>query len=311
MSAEPEPAAAPATGSVAIAGVGAMGGAMAECLLRKGFRVFVRDVVPERVDALARRGAMPAASCAELARAAGIVMTVVVDATQTDAVLFGEGGDGNDPGVVATAKAGTIVVMCSTVAPAYTAALAKRLAAHGIALIDAPISGGPQRARDGTLSMMVAAPDEIAAQAAHVLAAVAARAFRVGTRAGDGSAMKLVNNMLAGVNLAAGAEALVLAEKLGMDLALVCDVVNASSGGSWIFGDRMPRALAGDYAPRAATRILTKDLGLALDVATQAGVAANVARAARQAYLGALAHGLGEDDDAAMVEYYRVLARRA
>jgi len=94
-----------------------------------------------------------------------------------------------------------------------------------------------------------------------------------------------------------------------MNLQLVCDVIGASSGGSWIFGDRMPRALAGDYAPRAAAKILTKDLGLALDVADAAGVPADIARAALQAYLGALAHGLGESDDAALVEYQRNLAR--
>src|SRR5206468_6483021 len=135
------------------------------------------------------------------------------------------------------------------------------------------------RARDGTLSMMAAGPDGAIARAQPVLEAVASRLFRIGPHAGNGSAMKIVNNMLAAVNLAAGAEALVLAEKLGMDLALVCEVIGASSGGSWIFGDRMPRALAGDYAPRAATKILTKDIGLALDVADANGARAGIARA--------------------------------
>ncbi|MEO7762660.1 MAG: NAD(P)-dependent oxidoreductase, partial [Casimicrobiaceae bacterium] len=187
--------------------------------------------------------------------------------------------------------------------------LGARLAEHGIALIDAPISGGPARAREGTLSMMAAAPDAAIVRARQVLDAVASRLFRVGTRAGDGSAMKVVNNMLAGINLAAGAEVLALAESLGMDLRMVCEVVNASSGGSWIFGDRMPRALERDYAPRAAAKILTKDVGLALDVAEAAGVPVSIARAAHAAYKGAVAQGLGEADDAALLEYFRGLRK--
>jgi 3-hydroxyisobutyrate dehydrogenase-like beta-hydroxyacid dehydrogenase len=145
-----------------------------------------------------------------------------------------------------------------------------------------------------------------------VLNAVASRLFRVGLRAGDGSAMKIVNNMLAGINLAAGAEALALAEKLGMDLSLVCDVVNASSGGSWIFGDRMPRALARDYdPPKAATKILAKDMGLVLEVAASAGCVTSIAQAARAAYEGALAAGFSEADDAALVEYHRLKQEKA
>ncbi len=288
---------------VGIIGVGAMGGAMAECLLRKGHRVVVRDLIAERVDALVRLGAEPAASAADVARKSRLVMTVVVDAEQTDAVLFGIEGD---RGVAASVPPGTIVVMCSTVAPEYASSLAGRLAERNLALIDAPISGGPQRARDGALSMMAAAAPETLARAQPVLAAVASRLFTVGSQPGQGSAMKVVNNMLAATNLAAAAEAMALAEKLGMDLALAQDVINASSGGSWIFADRMPRALARDYAPpRAAAKILAKDMRLALDVAQAAGAAVDVARAAQQAYNGALAQGLGEADDAALIEYYR------
>jgi 3-hydroxyisobutyrate dehydrogenase-like beta-hydroxyacid dehydrogenase len=296
-------------GPIGIVGVGAMGGAIAECLLRKGHDVVVRDIVPERVEALSPLGAVPAASAFDAGRRASIVLTVVVDAEQTDAVLFGEG---EDRGVVAAASTNTTIVMCSTVAPAYVAGLGERLRERGVALIDAPISGGPQRARDGTLSMMAAAPDDVLARVQHVLDAIASRLFRVGHRAGDGSAMKIVNNMLAGINLAAAAEALALADRLGMDLPLVCDVVNASSGGSWIFGDRMPRALARDYEPpKAATKILAKDMRLVLDVAAAAGCAATIAAAAHTAYEGALARGFGEADDAALVDYYRLISTSA
>ena len=295
-----------AANRVGIVGVGAMGSAIAANLLAKGFDVVVRDIVPERVAALVALGARRADSAARVAETAAIVLTVVVDSEETDAVAFGTGGDG---GLVAGAGADSTVVMCSTVAPAYVATLAERLAARGIALIDAPISGGPQRARDGTLSMMAAGPDTVVERTLPVLAATASRLFRVGRRAGDGSAMKIVNNMLAGINLAAAAEALALAAKLGMDLALVRDVVAASSGGSWMFGDRVPRALAGDYAPRAATKILTKDVALARAVAEETGVAASLAAAAHALYTEAVAAGCGELDDAALIEYCRTRAR--
>ena len=291
---------------VGIVGVGAMGGAMAANLLAKGFDVVVRDIVPERVDALVALGARRADSAAQVAEGAAIVLTVVVDSAQTEAVVFGEGADG---GLVAGATTDSVVVMCSTVAPAFVVALSERLAARGVALIDAPISGGPQRARDGTLSMMAAGSGPVVERARPVLAATAARLFRVGARAGDGSAMKIVNNMLAGINLAAAAEALALAAKLGMDLALVRAVVEASSGGSWMFGDRVPRALAGDYAPRAATKILTKDVALARAVAEETGVAASLAAAAHALFTEAVAAGCGELDDAALIEYCRTRAR--
>lgn len=291
------------TGGIGLIGVGAMGGAMARCLLGKGHRVIVRDVVPEREQALVALGAVAAATPAELVRRAQTVFTIVVDAAQTDAVLFGADG------LASAAAPGTVVVMCSTVAPGYALNLTSRLAEHGVAFIDAPISGGPQRAADGTLSMMAAGAPDTISRVLPVLESLASRLFRVGERPGDGSAMKIVNNMLAGINLAAGAEAMVLAEQMGMDLKLVYDVVCASSGGSWIFGDRMPRVLADDYTPKAAAKILTKDVGLALEAAAAAGVPATLAQAAHNVYKGTVALGLGEVDDAAVMEYYRALAR--
>ena len=196
--------------------------------------------------------------------------------------------------------------MCSTVAPAYARTLGARLAAHRISVVDAPISGGPARALDGTLSMMIGGDDATIGRVRDVLEAVASRRFHVGQRGGDGSAMKIVNNMLAGINLAAAAEALALAERLGMDLNVVRDVVNASSGGSWMFADRVPRLIDRDYSPaKAASKILCKDVGLALDEADAAGVPAAIARAAHHVYAGTVAQGLGEADDAAVIEYYR------
>ena len=257
-------------------------------------------------------GAIAADSAADVARAADFVLTVVVDADQTDDILFGDNGivvalstDAREDAMVGNRRR-VVVAMCSTVAPRYTRTLPARLSAHPVALVDTPVSGGPARARDGTLSMMIGADDRTLAAIESVLDAVASRRFRVGNHAGDGSAMKIVNNMLAGINLAAAGEALALAEALGMDLDAVRAVVEASSGGSWIFADRVPRLIARDYTPpRAASKILMKDVSLALDEATAAGVNATMARAAHQVFVGTVAKGFGDADDAAVIEHYR------
>ena len=284
-----------------------MGGSIALRLLDRGYRVVVRDIVPARVDALVAAGGIAADSAAAVARQADCVLTVVVDAAQTDQALFGDGG------VVTAGPAATTdltVVMCSTVGPGYARELGSRLASHRIALIDAPISGGPARARDGTLSMMIGGEDAVLARVAGVLEAIASRRFRVGSNAGDGSAMKIVNNMLAGVNLAAAGEALALAERLGMDLATVRSVVEASSGGSWIFADRVARLIDRDYVPpHAAARILMKDIGLAVNEAEAAGVPSPLARAAHRAFAGTVEQGFGDADDSAVIEHYRALIR--
>jgi 3-hydroxyisobutyrate dehydrogenase-like beta-hydroxyacid dehydrogenase len=195
------------------------------------------------------------------------------------------------------------VLVSSTVDPDYVTALASRVAATGATLVDAPVSGGPQRAADGTMTMMIAGDPAALARCSALLPAIAGKVFRVGAQPGDAAKFKIVNNLLAAVNLAAGAEALALAAKAGLDLAQVVAVVSASSGGSWMFADRMPRALAGDYEPRAAARILTKDVGIAVDFARRHGVAAPFAEAARTALAATVAAGFGDDDDAAIVKW--------
>ena len=288
--------------AVGVIGIGAMGMGVAKTLLRAGFTVRVRDIRPE-ADAEARAaGAIVCASAAELAAGSAVVISVVVDSAQTDEVLFGR--DGAVQGLTPDG----VFIMCSTVAPGYAASLAARLSARGLAMLDAPISGGPARAHAGTLSMMLAGPAAALTRCAPVLEAVADRRFVISARAGDGSRAKIVNNMLAGVNLAAACEAMALGLKLGLEAGTLYEVVCASSGGSWMFGDRMPRVLAGDYAPRAALKILTKDLSLLLDAAREAGCPAELAVTAHRAYAAALAQGFGGEDDAALVKHYAALA---
>jgi 3-hydroxyisobutyrate dehydrogenase-like beta-hydroxyacid dehydrogenase len=196
-------------------------------------------------------------------------------------------------------------MVASTLDPQYVRELPARCAPAGVEILDTPISGGPAKAHDGTMTIMVAGPREARERVAPILAAIAARRFAVSDRAGDAAATKIVNNLLAGANLAAAGEALALAEALGLDVRATADVIAASSGASWIFADRVPRALAGDYAPRAAARILAKDVGIACDVARRARAHDAFAQAAKRAFDDTVAAGYGEDDDAAIVRRAR------
>lgn len=283
---------------VGVVGAGAMGMGVVRSLVRGGFDTHVRDIRAVVHEEALRRGATCHASPAALARACDAVVVLVVDSTQIEDVLFGAEG-------IAASGARPIVLLGSTIAARDAASFADRLADAGLTAIDAPVSGGPQRAIDGSMTMMLSGPSDAIEHCRPLLQAIAGKVFVVGTRSGDAARFKIVNNMLAAANLAAAGEALAIAERAGLDLRLVHDVIAASSGGSWIFADRVPRVLAGDYAPRAATRILRKDVGLAVDLATEVGVEAPMAKAAQAAFEAAVDAGFGEHDDASIVEWNR------
>ena len=284
---------------VGVVGVGNMGGAMAARLLAQGWTVRVRDIDAAKVQALQALGAEACASAAQAAQDADALIVCVVDAAQAEQVLFGEGG------AAAAMSAGQAVLLCPTIAPQDVERLAARLAERGIAAIDAPMSGGPARARDGSMSLMVACDDAVFERQRGLIEALSRKVFRVGARPGDGARTKLVNNLLAGINLAGAAEALALAQHLGLDLARTLDVIEQSSGQSWIGSDRMRRAIAGDYEPRAHVSLLQKDTRLAVEAAAAAGFQGPLGPVARDVFARAAAAGLAGLDDAAL---FRLLA---
>lgn len=291
--------------AVGVIGIGVMGMPMARRLLASGFRVVVRDVRSAAGDEAAALGLTVVASAAALAAQVGLTLIMVVDAAQIEAVLFGE--TGLVAGINKAETAGTgrsTVMLCSTIAPADSAGFAQRLAAHGVAMLDAPVSGGPVRALQGTLSMMLAAAPDVLARAAPVLAALADRRFVISTAAGDAAKVKLVNNLLAGTNLVAAAEAMALGRQLGLDGRALFDVINQSSGASWIFTDRMARVLAEDFAPRAALTLLAKDLTLATALAQSVGQPTPLGVAALAVFHRAIDAIGGEFDDAAVIAAY-------
>lgn len=284
---------------VGIIGIGNMGLAMALNLRERGVDVTVRDLRdgPERIARTA--GATVAASPADLAAAVDVVITVVGTGAETREVLLGADG------VATVDGAGRAVMICSTIAPDDVIACASTLAQAGWQTLDAPISGGPARARAGSMSMMLGGAPALIASLDPLLAMLGEPRFVIGPHPGDGAKAKLVNNLLAAVNLAAAGEAFALAERLGLDAKTVLDVVCASSGQSWIAADRIPRALAGDFAPRAHARILTKDIGLALDCARGVDQPATLGVAAQAVFARTCALGWAEEDDAAVLKACR------
>lgn len=287
------------TTRIGIVGIGAMGFAMATNLRQRGHSLHVRDIDPAAVAAAAAQRITTCDSPAALAAHCDLIAIVVVDAAQIDEVLFGIGGvihraaPRNEP---------LAVMICSTIAASDTERFRDRLAEYGIALLDAPISGGPARAAAGTMSMMLACDRVLLDRFEPLLREMAGTLFYVGERIGDAARTKLVNNLLAGINLVAGAEALALGARLGLDKRALFEVIKASSGASWIVTDRMARALDGDYVPRARSVILTKDVGLAVQMADAAGVNTPLGDEALRLFQATVAAGLGELDDAAVIK---------
>lgn len=295
--------------SIGVIGIGVMGMPMARRLLANGFEVGVRDLRDAVTDAAAGLGMAVAASAAELAARVRLNIVMVVDAVQIEAVLFGETGvvAGLSQASAATSAQSTIM-LCSTIGPADAASFAQRLAVHGIAMIEAPVSGGPLRALQGTLSMMLAGAPATLERVGLVLATLADRRFDIGTRIGDAAKVKLVNNLLAGANLVAAAEAMALGRRMGLEGRALFDVINQSSGASWIFNDRMARVLANDFAPRAALTLLAKDLTLAIALAESVGQPTPMGSAALAMFQRAIDTIGGEFDDAAIIAAYATAA---
>lgn len=287
---------------VAFVGAGNMGGAMVQRLRERGWPVAVCDIDllrrNEALSAGARVCETPASAAATLADG-GVLAIVVVDAAQCREVLWGEHG------AAATLRAGQTVLLCPTIAPEDVESIALRLAGQGVHTLDAPLSGGPARARAGTMSLMLAGPTPVVERHARLLADLSDAVFRVGERVGDGARTKLVNNLLAAVNLAGAAEVLALAERLGLDPRTTLGVIERSSGQSWIGSDRMSRALAGDGAPRAHMTLLAKDTGLAVAAAQRAGHAGVLGPLVAAVFAAALRDGLAGHDDGALLDWMR------
>ena len=287
---------------VGLIGLGAMGSGMAKSLRRAGHDVHVYDIRLEVAQQFAKDGGTACATLAELGAACDVVISVVVNAAQTEAVLFGPQGDGS--GCAATMKKGSVFVMCSTVDPNVSIGFEARLKALGLLYVDAPISGGAARAASGEMTMMTAARPEAYALTEPLLHAMAAKVYKLGDGAGAGSKVKIINQLLAGVHIAAAAEAMALGIREGVAPEALYEVITNSAGNSWMFENRMAHVLAGDYTPLSAVDIFVKDLGLVLDTARASKFPLPLSSTAHQMFMQASTAGYAREDDSAVIKIF-------
>jgi L-threonate 2-dehydrogenase len=288
----------PEANKVGFVGLGAMGMGMATQLLKKGFRVAAVDTRPEVKERWTAAGGEWCDSPADAAVGADVFVAMVVNAEQIESVLFG----GN--GALKSLPSKSVVIATSTVSPAFSRALGKRLVESGYLFIDAPVSGGVVGAESGGLSIMASGSDEAFETGEPVLQAMAAKIYRIGTEPGLGSIVKTVNQLLAGSHIAIAAEAMAFGTRAGADPQVLFDVISHSAGSSWMFNNRVPHMLTGDFTPLSAVNIFVKDLGIVLDVAHELKFPLPMAAIAHQLFLGAAAMGLGSQDDAAVVKFF-------
>ena len=288
--------------SVGVIGLGAMGMGMAQSLRRAGHVVNVFDVRAEVAQKFAAEGGVVCASLEAIAAASDILVSVVVNAAQTEAVLFGDGTP--QSGCANHLKAGSVFVMCSTVEPAFSVGLEKKLTAQGLLYIDAPISGGAAKAASGQMTMMTAGTPAAYAKSETFLNAMAAKVYKLGDSAGAGSKVKIINQLLAGVHIAAAAEAMALGLREGVDPEALYEVITHSAGNSWMFENRMAHVLAADYTPLSAVDIFVKDLGLVLDMARASKFPLPLSSTAHQMFMQASTAGFAKEDDSAVIKIF-------
>src|SRR5690606_5901935 len=247
---------------------------------------------------LVAAGGRAAATPAAAAEGAEVLVSVVVNAAQTEDVLFGVDG------AAAALPEGAVFVSCATMAPEAARALAARVAGMGRHYLDAPISGGAKKAAEGALTVLASGTPAAMAGARPALAAMAQTVHELGDEAGTAAAFKMVNQLLAGVHIAAACEAITFAAKLGLDIRKVYEVITGAAGNSWMFENRVPHILEGDYTPLSAVNIFTKDLGIIMDMSRANNFPVPIAATALQLFTMTSAAGMGRDDDSSVARFY-------
>jgi 3-hydroxyisobutyrate dehydrogenase len=283
---------------VGFVGLGTMGAAMAANLARAGAPLTVWNRTPGKAADLVALGAAEAPTAAGLAGAVDVIVVCLSDTPDVEAVLFGPGG------VAEGARPGSLVIDCSSISPAATEVFAGRLAAAGVAFVDAPVSGGSEGAMKGTLTIMVGGAAADVERAHPILAAMGRTITHMGP-VGAGQATKAVNQaMLCGVYLGV-AEALALAMKAGLDVDAVVTALSGGSAQSWVLANRSGRMIADEYPLGFKLSLHRKDLGIALELARRVGAAMPITAIAAEIENGLIAQGHGDDDVSALARAVR------
>jgi 3-hydroxyisobutyrate dehydrogenase len=285
--------------TLAFVGLGAMGRPMARRLLGiPGTVVRGFDISPASLAELAAAGGVPCQTASVAAEGAEALLLMVVNADQAEQVLFADGA------ALALGR-GKLVVLMATCPPDRVKAIGEKLADMGIAFLDAPVSGGVVGAEAGTLTIMAGGPKVVFDRAALFLLRLGDKLRHVGLNHGDGAAMKTVNQLLCGVHIAAAAECIALAERLGLDGKAVIDILSQSAAGSWMLANRGPRMVMDDPPVTSAVDIFVKDMGIVLAAGEQAKLGLPLSALARQMFLQASGMGLGRADDSQVIAVYR------
>ena len=285
--------------AVAVIGLGAMGMGAAQSCVRAGLDTYGVDLSAQACDVLQAAGAKAVAASADgFADKLDAVLLLVVNAAQVEAVLFGESK------LADKLKPGTAVMVSSTIAAQDARRFGEALAARGLLMLDAPVSGGAAKAAAGEMTVMAAGDDAAFAKLQPVLDAVAGKVYRCGKDIGQGATVKIIHQLLAGVHIAAGAEAMALAAKAGIPLDLMYDVVTHAAGNSWMFENRMKHVVDGDYTPLSMVDIFVKDLGLVTDTGKALRFPLPLASTAFNMFTEASNAGHGKEDDSAVIKIF-------
>ena len=286
---------------VGLIGLGAMGLGMAGSLRKANFDLYVYDLRSDLTKKFDQAGGTACQSLDELASISDVVVSVVVNAAQTEEILF---GTKTSSGIVDSLKPGSVFIMCSTVDPNLSISFESRLAEKNILYVDAPISGGALKAASGEMTMMTSANLAAYQKANDVLEAMSGTVYRLGDRAGMGSKVKVINQLLAGVHIAAAAEAMALGLREGVDANALYEVITHSAGNSWMFENRMAHVLAANYEPLSAVDIFVKDLGIVLDMARASKFPLPLSSTAHQMFMQASTAGFAKEDDSAVIKIF-------
>ena len=285
--------------AVAVIGLGAMGMGAAQSCVRAGLDTYGVDLSAQARDVLQAAGAKAVAASADgFADKLDAVLLLVVNAAQVEAVLFGESK------LADKLKPGTAVMVSSTIAAQDARRFGEALAARGLLMLDAPVSGGAAKAAAGEMTVMAAGDDAAFAKLQPVLDAVAGKVYRCGKDIGQGATVKIIHQLLAGVHIAAGAEAMALAAKAGIPLDLMYDVVTHAAGNSWMLENRMKHVVDGDYTPLSMVDIFVKDLGLVTDTGKALRFPLPLASTAFNMFTEASNAGHGKEDDSAVIKIF-------
>jgi 3-hydroxyisobutyrate dehydrogenase-like beta-hydroxyacid dehydrogenase len=283
---------------ICVVGLGSMGMGAARACVAAGLETWGIDPRAEACDAFVAAGGAGAGADGRAFPPLDAVVVLTVNAAQARAALFGE------TGIAPLLPQGAAVMVSPTISVADAQDIAARLSDMGLLPLDAPVSGGPAKAAEGRMTVMAAGSAQAFDRLAPVLDAVAERVFRISDRIGDGATVKIVHQLLAGVHIAAGAEAMALAARAGIDLETMYQVVTSAAGNSWMFENRMRHVVDGDFTPRSAVDIFVKDLGLVTETGLALRQPLPLATAAWSMFATASAAGWGGLDDSAVIKVF-------